>query len=111
MYAFGSLPHYLKSLRWLTLLIYQWAPSTPQPISVGLLQLYLYLSRRRHLFSNPILAWFLMSARRKRSNLLNSFFQGYLKLKEINPIFKATGMGSKGVVALLDFHTWYRYSR
>jgi len=30
-----------------------------------------------------------MSAKRKRSNLLNSLFQGYLKLKEMYPILKA----------------------
>jgi len=31
----------------------------------------------------------LTSARQERSNLLNSLFQGYLKLKEMYPILKA----------------------
>jgi len=40
------------------------------------------------LFSHPILPRFLTSTRRKRSNILNSIFQGCLKLKE-NPILIA----------------------
>jgi len=36
-----------------------------------------------------ILARFLMNAKRKRSNPLNSLFQGYLKLKKKYPILKS----------------------
>jgi len=58
-----------------------------QPINVGLFKLTFIYKYHNILFSHPIPARFLMSARRKQSYQLNSRFLGYLKLKEMYPIF------------------------
>jgi len=52
--------------------------------------MFFYKHMKKYLVEqfSQTLAWFLTSARRKRSNTLNGLFQGYFKLKEMYPILK-----------------------